>query len=147
MSDEQMPHVTLTYAGALEAAGAVVHAYEEFGSYQGDWWALVTYNGERGWVNGGFGSCSGCDSLQGEFEYNFGEPYEWDADYRERRPKSPEKIAEEIARFADFGRSYLEDALIGQDEAERKASENLEWDMDAKVMLDFIQCNRAEDTE
>lgn len=28
----------MSYKEAMQAAGAVVHLYEEFGSYQGDWW-------------------------------------------------------------------------------------------------------------
>ena len=42
----------MSYQKALEAAGAVVHRFEEFGSYQGDWWALVTHGDKTGWVNG-----------------------------------------------------------------------------------------------
>ncbi len=52
------------YDDALRLAGAEVHAYESFGSYQGIWLAKVTYQGKTGWVRGYFGSCSGCDGLQ-----------------------------------------------------------------------------------
>ena len=58
------------YCEAMEAAGAEVLAYEEFGSYQGDWWAKVGYQGREYWVHGTFGSCSGCDAFQSEFEFD-----------------------------------------------------------------------------
>ena len=60
----------MSYQEALEAAGATVHAFEFFGSYQGDWWAKVTYNGETGWVHGSYGSCSGCDAFEAEFGFS-----------------------------------------------------------------------------
>lgn len=57
----------MSYEEALKAAGAEVHAYETFGSYQGDWWALVSYEGKHGFVHGYYGSCSGCDAFEAEF--------------------------------------------------------------------------------
>lgn len=56
----------MSYKEALEAAGATVHAMENFGSYQGDWQAKVTYDEKTGWIQGCFGSCSGCDAFEGE---------------------------------------------------------------------------------
>jgi len=41
---------------------------------------------------------------------------------------------------AEFGKGLLED-IISQEEAEKKASENLFWDMGARKMLDFIRKN------
>mgnify|MGYP006292009643 CR=1 FL=1 len=72
----------MSYQGALEAAGAVILEFKEFGSYQGDWYALVEYQGERGWVQGCYGSCTECDAFEGEF----GDWYDKkdDADYHER---------------------------------------------------------------
>jgi len=32
----------MSYYNALQAAGATVHAFEQFGSYQGHWIAKVT---------------------------------------------------------------------------------------------------------
>lgn len=114
-----MSDFDFSYEGALAAAGAIVHAFEHFGAYQGEWWAKVTYGGETGWVNGYYGSCSGCDALEAEFGYDF------------------DKVDRE--RFAEFGRSYLEDMVLSQEEAEKKAATNLDWDMEAKNMLAFIQ--------
>lgn len=61
-------HIPTSYEETLELAGATVHIFQEFGSYQGDWWARVTYNGVTGWVTGSYGSCSGCDAFHGEFD-------------------------------------------------------------------------------
>ena len=30
------------YQGCMELAGAKIHVFKEFGSYQGDWWAKVS---------------------------------------------------------------------------------------------------------
>lgn len=49
-------YLDLNYQGALEVAGAMVLAYESFGSYQGDWWVLVKFRGKTGWIQGSFGS-------------------------------------------------------------------------------------------
>ena len=82
----------MSYQQALEAAGARVIAFQEFGDWQGSWVALVEYQGERGWVQGAFGSCDHCDSFQAEFD--------WDSDF------ACEDVQE---RLAQFGRSYLDD--------------------------------------
>jgi hypothetical protein len=108
-----------SYDGALKAAGAEVHTFESFGTYQGDWWAKVTYKGKTGWVHGWFGSCSGCDAFEAEFG--------WDDPTNEQ--------------LATFGVQYL-DELWTQEEAEKDASEDLSWDMDAKDMLEFIKQNK-----
>lgn len=132
-------HIEMSYKGALVAGGATVHAFEEFGSYQGEWWALVTFEGETGWVKGSYGSCSGCDALQGEFGYDFGDTETYDSDAGGYRPKTAAEKADEAARFADFGRSYLVDMLRTQAEAEKDAARDLEWDSDAATMLAFIK--------
>ena len=43
-------------------------------------------------------------------------------------------------RMVEFGKQYL-DNIMSQEEAEEKASENLDWDMDAQEMLNFIREN------
>jgi hypothetical protein len=58
-----------SYQAALEAAGAEVEEFKEFGSYQGDWWARVSFGGRRGWVTGSYSSYSGCDAFEAEFGY------------------------------------------------------------------------------
>jgi hypothetical protein len=136
------------YKESLELAGAVVHDYQEFGSYSGDWWAYVTYNGVTGWINDYFGSCSGCDAFEGEFGSDefphaheddpYFNPY-WDMS---KLKDDCVKCQEFKARVIEFGQSYLEN-IITQEEAEEKTSENLEWDIDAKGMLEFVKSKRV----
>jgi len=136
----------MSYELAMEKAGATVHVFESFGSYQGDWWAKVTYNGKTGWINGSYGSCSGCDAFQAEFGgggHYVGEDYEseYHSEYTDGFPFADcQKCADDIQKLADFGRSYL-DYMLTQAEAEKRASENIEWDMDAEPMLKFVQEN------
>lgn len=81
------------YAKALRAAGAEVHHFRSFGSYQGEWWAQITYKDETGWVTGSYGSCSGCDAFEGEFGW------------------SSENVPDYQSKLADFGRTYCETVL------------------------------------
>lgn len=133
------------YQTALEAAGAEVLCFESFGSYQGDWWAKVVYNGEIFWVHGHFGSCSGCDSFQAEFGYNYGNCKEhyYLYDYDRDAAQCPECALAKVeyqTKLAEFGKSYLNFGYT-QIEAEKSASENLDWDMNAQEMVDFIKKN------
>jgi len=59
----------MSYQEAIEKAGAKIHAFHSFGSYQGDWWAKVTFKKITGWVHGYHGSCSVCDAFEKEFNY------------------------------------------------------------------------------
>jgi hypothetical protein len=60
------------YSNALKAAGAIVHDYEMFGSYQGYWLADVTLpDGRKGLIKGYYGSCSGCDAFEAEISYDY----------------------------------------------------------------------------
>lgn len=132
-----------SYKEAMEKAGAEVELFEEFGDYQGSWWAKVSYKGKAGWVNGSFGSCSGCDAFLGEFDY---EGYKCEEHRYESDEKSSncddckKKKSEYDERLAEFGKGYL-DEILTKDEAIKKASENIEWDMDAQGMIDFITKN------
>lgn len=108
------------YKEALEAAGATVHAYEAFGSYQGDWLAHVTYNGITGLVRGSYGSCSYCDAFESEFDY--------DAD------KDPHYMT----KLAAFGAQYLTD-IQTPDKLYTEFAEQSSWDMDAQEVVDWIK--------
>ena len=130
----------MSYESALVAAGATVHVMKEFGSYQGDWWAKVTFNGETWWVHGWYGSCSGCDAFQAEFDYGSDRCEEHRYDDHPDCPDCKAAAATYQERLAQFGRGYLDD-LYTQDEAIKVASENLEWDSDAQEMVDFIKEN------
>lgn len=130
----------MNYSDVLEMAGAKVHNYEEFGSWQGDWYALVTYNGKTGWVTGYFGSCSGCDALQHEFGYESHEhengeyvSYYDDELFLDGCPTC-QGYKE---RLVDFGKRYLEDILT-QEEVTKHALEDEDWDTSCKEVLAWI---------
>jgi len=133
----------MSYQETLKMAGAEVLTFKKFGSYQGDWWAKVNYQGETGWVHGSFGSCSGCDAFEAEFwaegHYEDEENYEGYHDYYDLKDGCV-KCNELRVKLIEFGKGYL-DGIINQEDAERIASENLEWDMDAQEMVDFIKSN------
>ncbi len=110
------------YSEALEAAGCKILAFEEFGSYQGTWLAFVEYKGQKGIVEGSYGSCSGCDAFEAEFglsedvhEEN-GKYYKsWYGCANENNEIS-KKEYEELKKaadkkLADFGASYLSGGL------------------------------------
>lgn len=59
----------MSYESALIAAGCNVVEFEQFGSYQGDWYAMVEFEGEKGVITGCYGSCSYCDAFEGEIGY------------------------------------------------------------------------------
>ena len=98
------------YQEALEAAGANVLVFDSFGDWQGSWIALVEYQGEIGWVQGAFGSCSYCDAFQSAFE--------WDSDF----------VCEDMQdRLAQFGRTYLDD-LMTTEEVLGHYDPHADWD-------------------
>jgi len=107
------------YESAMRAAGANVLAFRHFGSYQGEWWALVEFEGKKGFVSGWYGSCEMCDAFQMEFGYSYDKP-----NYEER--------------LAEFGRSYL-DNIKTQESAIESASDNLSWDMEAESMVAWLK--------
>jgi hypothetical protein len=132
----------MSYEQALQLAGAEVLAFENFGSYQGDWWAKVKINDKEAWVSGSFGSCSGCDAFEAEFGY--GDKNCEDHRYDEEGAKGCKKCEAAKEKYVEqltaFGAVYLDD-LKTQEEAEKEASKNLEWDSDAQGMLDWIKAN------
>jgi hypothetical protein len=132
------------YGEALETAGAKVLLFKEFGSYQGDWWAKVQYNGREGWINGSYGSCSGCDSFQAEFgceSHLCGEDEYYDPFYNDDGFRENCTVCQNLKKkLKSFGEGYL-DNIYTQEEAEKKCSENIEWDSGAEEMLNFIKGN------
>ena len=138
----------MSYKLTLEKAGAKVLEFKEFGSYQGTWLAKVEYDRETGWVQGSYGSCSGCDAFQAEFEWSE-EPYyneqdkTWELNY--------EVVTEEVAldaqnkynnKLCNFGKTYLDSGLYTQEQIEKLISEDIEWDPEAEEMLKWVQNNK-----
>jgi hypothetical protein len=122
------------YQECLEAAGATIHAFKEFGSYQGDWWAKVTLeDGRQGWVHGYYGSCSGCDALQATFDYGFGN--------RDYEAKTTTYTDEEWEKLVAFGESELEDFYESVEEALKEAGKHSEWDMEAKEAVAWLEAS------
>lgn len=108
------------YIKALRAAGAVVHDWRAFGTWQGDIWAHVTFDGRTGFVSIGYGSCSGCDPW--EMEFCCDDP-------------TDEQIAE-------FGRQYLDEILDG-DAALAEAEFYTAWDVEADTAAACIRARMA----
>lgn len=127
------------YDKAMELAGAKVLKQKWFGDYQGTWWAHVEFNGRKGWVSGSFGSCTVCDAFQNEFSNNSHEckgdrvyPSEFlfqDGCFECENNKN---------RLIEFGLSYLNN-MMTQAEAEKLASKNVDWDMEADEVAEFIK--------
>jgi hypothetical protein len=111
----------MSYASALKAAGATVHQFSQFGDYSGQWFAKVTHNGETGWVQGWYGSCSHCDSFEGEFGDLFSE--ESEEDYHKR--------------LADFGQGYL--TVFPASHYLPGLDEEAEWDYNAESAANWIR--------
>lgn len=86
----------MSYKDALEAAGAQVLEFAQFGNYSGQWVAKVRYGGETGYIQDWWGSCSHCDAFEAEVGYG----YDDEEDYNKR--------------LAVFGRRYLDTILPAQ---------------------------------
>lgn len=54
---------SINHKEILERKGFKIDSFETFGSYQGDYAAIVEKDGKVGFVVIGYGSCSGCDAL------------------------------------------------------------------------------------
>lgn len=125
---------TMSYIDALKAAGATVHEFGQFGYYSGMWLAKVTYNGETGFIQGWWGSCTMCDAFQGEFDY--GADSESDEEYQKR--------------LADFGKNYLEALLpdehyIKMFSREFRSTKDLPLSEEEEEALDWLQMLRDEE--
>jgi hypothetical protein len=133
------------YSSALEAAGAVVHAFEHFGSYQGDWWAKVTYKGETGYVHGYYGSCSVCDAFEAEFGWNEESCETHAYDPQRECPACDAAKAAHAEKLRAFGAEYL-DVVLSKEAAVAEASKNLDWDSDAQEMVNWLSNTPDEET-
>ena len=61
-------NIACDYDELLAVCGADVFCFDWFGSYEGQWFAKIGYDGQIFWVSGSYGSCSGCDSLEGCYD-------------------------------------------------------------------------------
>jgi hypothetical protein len=135
----------MSYQSAMETAGAVVHDFEQFGSYQGDWWAFLTYQGITGFVTGGYGSCSGCDAWEGtswnnEHEHaNSEREYDRCDAYNLKFKDGCEKCAAFREEIAEFGRPYLKE-IMPYEKALETAKASWEEPLDA---VKFVEKHKA----
>jgi hypothetical protein len=130
------------YREALEAAGATVHAYEEFGSYQGRWYARVTYKGETGWINDWHGSCTGCDAFEADVGYErdyCGYRGNGHYDHDPACEKCREAKYGYQDKLAAFGKTYLEGKLKTSDEVLAEIKEDSAYSCDADKALAWVE--------
>lgn len=112
------------YQWCLEQAGAKVLAFKTFGSYQGDWFAKVEYEGNVFWINDYYGSCSGCDA----FESDMPRHHDWDKGY-------------EKDKVIEFGKKYLAEAKTFE-EVLNYTKTHSDYDCEADDMLKFLEANK-----
>jgi hypothetical protein len=112
------------YHWVLEEAGAKVFAFQDFGSYQGDWLAKVEYKGKQGWIRDCYGSCSGCDSFEAESRYENRTKKEWHD-------------------FATaFAKDYLDEIRSWEEVYAEFTKEEEDWDTDRKEIVKFLEENK-----
>lgn len=132
------------YVNALRAAGAEVLDYETFGDYQGTWLARVRVGGEVGYIEGSYGSCSGCDAFEAEFGWHddsCDEHAAWPP--REDCAKCQSRRTTYQERLAAFGRGYLEDGLLTPERAIETHEKDSEWDLDADKVVAWVRAQDA----
>ncbi len=128
------------YQTALEAAGAKVLAFESFGSYQGDWLALVEHQGNKTYVRGSYGSCSGCDAFEAEFGYHEGKCDEHSYEDSNDCQDCVAAKTDYDTRLQAFGTGYL-DNFYTKEELVKKFTEDSEWDSNADDVLKWLAQN------
>lgn len=143
------------YQKALEAAGAVITEYKEFGSYQGSWFALLN---DGRLVEGSYGSCSGCDAYQAEFDswnsddeiikQDDGKYYRdnryWDEDEVITEEEAAEQSKNNLNKLKRFGQSYLNEAQTLDEALARytvKVNDEYAWDED-KEIFEWLQSKK-----
>lgn len=107
----------MAYKEALEANGLEIIEFKEFGSYQGTWIAKTS---EGKFIEGSYGSCSGCDAFEAEFG--------WIDD--------PTK-----EQLATFGKAYIDGAETKDEIISRyKVKCSGQWvDSDDREILEWIK--------
>lgn len=127
------------YAKALEATGVTIKEFKFFGSYQGDWFA-VTADGKI--ISGSYGSCSGCDAFQAEFDDEEPEckdgkyykpSYFSDAAHRHSLKEYKRDKAKYLERLKSFGQSYVDGAETLEEIIARYKIKAKEWEDDKEI--------------
>lgn len=127
---------SIGYKAALEVCGAKILEYKEFGSYQGDWYAILIYNEKTLLIGGGYGSCSGCDSFQSDFSGdNVIQSYE--EAFPEELKAEDYDVGYKLDDLKKFGLKYLNDPLNIEDIIKEKTND-LVWDNEAQEIINWI---------
>ena len=94
---------------------------------------------ETGWVNGAYGSCSGCDAFEAEFGWSWGDGCEDHTYDKQDDCLACQKRDEEYQeKLAEFGKGYL-DTVMTQEQMEKYTAGNAEWSMEDKEALEWIK--------
>jgi hypothetical protein len=131
------------YIDTLEKAGATVLDNGQWGDYQGTWLAKVRYQDEFIFVGGNYGSCSGCDAFQAEFDFTYHEHEDesyynpHDNGYKE----GCDQCQEAKRKYVEFGESYLRNPY-DYNKLVEETKADMEWDMEAKEKLDWLERNK-----
>jgi hypothetical protein len=133
------------YQEAMEAAGAEVHAFEYFGSYQGDYLAKVAYEGKTFFVHGSYGSCSGCDAFQAEFGYSTSDGHVHNGEavdyyYGDEVFANCSVCAETFEKLKVFGQHELNSNETYDELRAKLLKDN--WYSDGKAMLEWLEKNK-----
>lgn len=115
-----------SYDEALKRLGYEILAWEVFGSWQGDYAAIVEKDDRLGFVVIGYGSCSGCDSLQDVGWYFFG----YDEENNEnaiKKDKQLRALIKEVEKEIVWGTpsELVRKILVGN-----RWSEGIQWHRD-----------------
>jgi hypothetical protein len=129
----ELDHANISHQEILRQQGFSITAFETFGDYQGDYAAIVEKNGKVGLVIIGYGSCSGCDALEGitdtlylsykpsqeDYENNPEEAKQNEEDYERNLASYREELqayANDISNSVRYG-SYedLKEHIMGED--------------------------------
>lgn len=86
-----------------------------YGSYQGKFLCKIEHKGEILYIHDWYGSCSGCDSFQSDFN-------SWDDGYDEKK-------------VLDFAKPYIESAMTREQTIAMLEKSTDEWDDEEKEML------------
>ena len=131
----------MSYDILLEAAGAEILNYKEFGDDQGSWWAKINFEGKEQWIHGWYGSCESCDDIIGELGDS---SHMVDGVYHNGSGDADSDCLECQAiqkKMAEMGTGYIEGNNFTQEEAEKEA-QNLLFEDD--TMLDWVKENCLE---
>ena len=126
-----------SYDGCLSAAGAMVHEFERFGSYQGQWIADVTLpDGRRGFIVGYYGSCSGCDAFEAELGYDF-HACDGAKEYSYEKVEGCTQCAAFTEKKRKFGEAYFSD-LKDREATLAGLQEDSRWNSEAREIIAWV---------